>query len=143
MHFPKVKQKRMQPTENLQIKVLGFNEIGLPHWMRKLYLPAWIWQGKIESHYAGLVSSMTRSGKRPVSGTDTRFIDQNLVPASQALRSSELNAIRPFEGSTVEFDPKNNHIPFEIAQLTREFAKSKAHRNQGRHINHIRGTNYG
>ena len=110
--------------------------------LRKLYLPAWIWQGKIESHYAGLVSSMTRSGKRPISGTDTRFIDQNLVPASQALRSSELNAIRPFEGSTVEFDPKDNHIPFEIAQLTREFAKSKAQSvMQGRHIHHIRATN--
>ena len=42
----------------------------------------------------------------------------------------------------VEFDPKDNHIPFEIAQLTREFAKSKAQSiMQGRHINHIRATN--
>ena len=32
------------------------------------------------------------------------------------MRSSELNAIRPFEGSTVEFDPKDNHIPFEITR---------------------------
>ena len=109
--------------------------------LKKLYLPAWIWQGKVESHYAGLVSAMTRSGKRPVSGHDTKHIDQNLVPASQALRSNELNAIRPFEGTPVEFAPTENHIPFEIAQLTREFAKAKAlHIMQQRHIDAIRSS---
>ena len=94
--------------------------------LQKIYLPAWIWQGNIESHYAGLATAMTRSGKRPASGSDTRYIDQCLVPASQALRSRELNAIRPFEGTLENFDISNNHIPFEIAQLTREFAKTQA-----------------
>ena len=109
--------------------------------LKKLYLPAWIWQGKIESHYAGLISAMTRSGKRPVSGSETDFLEQNLVPASQALRSNELNAIRPFEGTPIEFDPTTNHIPFEIAQLTREFAKTKAQDiMQDRHIGIIRSS---
>ena len=109
--------------------------------LQKLYLPAWIWQGRIESHYAGLISAMTRSGQRPISGSETHFLEQNLVPASQALRSNELNAIRPFEGDPVEFDPTTNHIPFEIAQLTREFAKSKAQDiMQQRHIDIIRSS---
>ena len=106
--------------------------------IQKLYLPAWIWKGRIESHYAGLVSAMTHSGKRPISGTDSVYMDQNLVPASQALRSNELNAIRPFEGTSVEFIPTTNEVPFEIAQLTRDFAKSKAQDiMQQRHINAI------
>jgi hypothetical protein len=93
--------------------------------LRAIFLPAWIWEGIIESHYAGLVWASSPSGKRPFAGTDRRKIDQVLVPASEALTHAELNSLRPFESEVVErFVHEGIKTPFELGQLTREAAQS-------------------
>ena len=89
--------------------------------LQKLYLPGWLYQGEITTYYTGLVSAVSPSGKRPVSGVDTRTDDQVLVPASQALTRAELNAIRPFDAEPMIIgDPSTLNAPFELALLTRE-----------------------
>lgn len=95
--------------------------------LRRIYLPGWLYQGEITTYYTGLVSAVSPSGKRPVSGVDTRSDDQVLVPASQALTRAELNAIRPFDAEPITIeDPTTLNAPFELALLTREHSIKQA-----------------
>ncbi len=92
----------------------------------KLLLPAWVWSGTVETHWAGLVIAATRSGKRPQTGVDTARIQGVLVPssASSTISREELNAIAPFSGKNAfMFRPEQAVAPFELGKLTRSAAR--------------------
>ncbi|MFT5686714.1 MAG: hypothetical protein ACI8RZ_007670 [Myxococcota bacterium] len=96
--------------------------------LKPLLLPAWVWSGEIETHYAGLVRSSTRSGKRPVSGQHIAQLTGVLVPASSALTRAELAAISPFDcGGEQPFVPDDLDVPYELGLLTRTAATEAAH----------------
>lgn len=101
--------------------------------LRRLLLPAWAWSGRCESHWTGLVSASTASGKRPVAGRDTLAFAQILVPASSAVRLAELGRLGSFdESSLAPFDPSASADPFEVGQLTRSAARAAAEAEMGR-----------
>ncbi|MEQ1502528.1 MAG: hypothetical protein ABMB14_09860 [Myxococcota bacterium] len=96
--------------------------------LRRLLLPAWAWSGDVETHWTGLVSAGTRSGKRPVAGAESTHFDQILVPASRTLRRSELTALGRYDESTLGgFDPDRSEVPIELSETTRSAARTEAH----------------
>lgn len=108
--------------------------------LNDLLLPAWTWSGRVETHWAALVSaSGTRSGKRPRSGDDTMQVDGMLVLASQTLRRAELAAISPFDsGSELPFTPEEATLPYELGSLTRRAATAQARSEmRGQHATQI------
>ena len=96
--------------------------------LNNLLLPAWIWSGQVETHWAAIVSAAgTDSGKRPTSGSDTLSVGGLLVPASKTLRAAELAAISPFDSSDEEgFVAEETTIPYELGSLTRRAARGAA-----------------
>jgi hypothetical protein len=102
--------------------------------LQMILLPAWIWSGKSEMHYNGLISAATQSGKRPVSGISEQYFDQILVPSSKAVSLVELNSIAPFEISTHQpFDPEKIEFPYEPGELTKHIAINLA-KDMMRHV---------
>jgi hypothetical protein len=96
--------------------------------LRRLLLPAWAWSGVVETHWTGLVSAMTRSGKRPVAGADRVRFEQVLVPASRTLRFTELAALGTYdEQALARFDAERIEVPIELSELTRSAARARAH----------------
>jgi hypothetical protein len=96
--------------------------------LRRLLLPAWAWSGAVETHWTGLVQAHTRSGKRPVAGSETARMAQVLVPASRTLRLAELTALGRYdEGALGPFDAEGADVPIELSELTRSAARSRAH----------------
>ena len=92
-----------------------------------MYLPAWHFQGEVETHWAGLVSAATSSGKRPVSGSESRNL-QHVIPASQGLTEEELDELLPFDSEVAtEWNPENASIPYEIPGMSEQQAKSELH----------------
>jgi hypothetical protein len=63
---------------------------------RLVYVPAWRVHARVESHWAGLVSAATRSGKRPRAGRATADL-WHMIPASGALEQLELSRLQPFD----------------------------------------------
>ncbi|HHO50853.1 MAG TPA: hypothetical protein ENK18_08230, partial [Deltaproteobacteria bacterium] len=95
--------------------------------LRRLLLPAWAFSGEIETHYTGLVSASTRSGKRPVAGVHAARFHQILVPASRTLSLAELSRLGEYDESRLQpFDPETAELPFEIPELTRSAALGRA-----------------
>ena len=95
--------------------------------LRPLLLPAWIWSGSIETHWAALVRAATRSGKRPLTGRERLTLAGILVPASSTLSRAELAAISPFQtGQERPFRPENLPHPYELGGLTRSAARAAA-----------------
>jgi hypothetical protein len=95
--------------------------------LKQLQLPAWAWSGDLETHWTGLVSANTRSGKRPVAGAEKVHFDQILVPSSASLKIAELRDLGRYdEAAMAEFDPNNAEDPYEISELTRSAAMQKA-----------------
>lgn len=95
--------------------------------LSRLMLPAWLWSGQVESHWAGLVRAGTRSGKRPTSGAETAHLDGELVPSSPSLSRAELAALAPFDAAAavpVELDMLAE--PYELGTLTRSAATQAA-----------------
>lgn len=100
--------------------------------LRALFLPAWIWEGTVETHWAALVRASTQSGKRPESGEDTRRLTGLLIPASPTLTAVELGAIAPFaDHGNHPFDPEAMPGPFELGELTRSLARRSAFEQMG------------
>jgi hypothetical protein len=92
--------------------------------LRALFLPAWIWEGTVETHWAAVVRGRTQSGKRPESGSTSRRLSGVLVPASPTLTAAELTAIAPFaDHGEQPFDPHAMPGPFELGELTRSVAR--------------------
>jgi len=95
--------------------------------LNRLYLPAWVFSGTIETHFAALVSAATRSGSRPVAGSERTQMQGVLVPSSSALTRAELHDISPFElVDTSAFEPDSLDEPYELGSLTRTSATDQA-----------------
>ena len=95
--------------------------------LRAVLLPCWIWSGTVETHWTGLVGSNTRSGKRPVGGSEAVQCAQVVVPSSKTLTLAEMVALGPFDESNVQsFPPENQDIPYELGEVTRSAARSAA-----------------
>ena len=93
--------------------------------LSQLFLPAWVWDGELETHWTGLVRASTRSGKRPVTGQDTADLSGVLVPASPALSSRELDAISPFADDGERPNEGELPAPHEVGLLTRSIARQR------------------
>ncbi len=95
--------------------------------IEKLLLPAWVWAGVVETHWAALVRAATSSGKRPITGSDQARLSGVLVPSSSALSRDELRAIAPFKQRNVFlFRAHEAPAPFELGKLTRSMARDQA-----------------
>ena len=95
--------------------------------LRPLLLPAWAYSGQLETHWAGLVSASSPSGKRPVSGLDTHAFHQILIPASTSLRLSELVALGSYDESALTgTDGEGLPAPHELSEMTRSAAHARA-----------------
>jgi ribosomal protein S27E len=91
--------------------------------LHELLLPVWRFDAALETHWAGLVSAVTRSGARPQAGVEHAELT-TLVPASMGLHEAELQALQPFrEGTAVRFDPG---LPHEVPALTERAAAEVA-----------------
>jgi hypothetical protein len=73
-------------------KGLDAVEIGL----RPMLLPAWRFHARLETHWAGLRTARTKSGKAPVAGVERAEL-MTMVPASSGLTQDELLALLPFD----------------------------------------------
>ena len=95
--------------------------------LNRILIPAWMWEGEVETHWTGLVRAQTQSGKRPVSGAETTAFDQVLVPASTTLSLAELSSLGRFQEDTlVDFDGQVMEDPFELMEMTRSVARQAA-----------------
>jgi hypothetical protein len=95
--------------------------------LEQLLLPAWVWSGQVETHWAALVRAGTRSGKRPETGSDRKRVSGVLVPSSSAITRAELDAIAPFSGANAfVFRAEQAVAPFELGKLTRSSARQAA-----------------
>ncbi len=95
--------------------------------LEQLLLPAWVWSGQVETHWAALVRASTRSGKRPRTGSDAKRVSGVLVPSSSAISRAELDAIAPFSGDNAfMFQAQHAVAPFELGKLTRTAARQAA-----------------
>jgi len=102
--------------------------------LSQLLFPAWLWQGRVEHHYAGLKRAATRSGQRPETGTTVIAHDAFPVPASQTLSASELQALAPFPcTATRPFDAADLPVPFELGSLSSRAARALATRQMHQH----------
>ena len=94
--------------------------------LQTLLLPAWVWNGHIETHYNGQIRSHSPSGYRPVSGRDGMSLHQVWVPASKALTLSEINQLAPFPTEGAQPLEDTPTIPFEVGELTERIALYEA-----------------
>lgn len=98
--------------------------------LRPMLLPAWRFHGRLETHWAGLRSARTKSGKAPIAGVEHREL-VHMVPASSGLTQDELLALLPFDEAAARpwssFDP-NVELIWEPPALTRRGARVWAHR---------------
>ena len=93
--------------------------------LSQLFLPAWVWEGRLETHWTGLTRAMTRSGKRPVTGQEEQELRGVLVPSSPTLTAKELAAISPFNESDARSNDGDLPAPHEVGLLTRSVARSR------------------
>lgn len=94
--------------------------------LSRLFVPAWRWDGELETHWTGVVSAATRSGKRPATGSERGRVSGVLVPSSPALTPSELDAIAPYPTeSAVALDGGEPPGPWEVARLSPEVARAR------------------
>lgn len=95
--------------------------------LEELLLPSWAWSGRLETHWTGLERASTASGKRPIGGSEEARFDQILIPASQTLRQSELNALGEYdEGALKDWRGHEPDHPMEISEVTRAVARQRA-----------------
>jgi hypothetical protein len=95
--------------------------------MRALWFPAWAWSGHVETHWTGLVSAATASGKRPTAGEESVSVPQVLVPSSSALKRHELQQLGPFAEEHLAPVPDDHQVAIELSELTRSMARTQAH----------------
>ncbi|MBM4365667.1 MAG: hypothetical protein FJ102_05590 [Deltaproteobacteria bacterium] len=99
--------------------------------LKAVLVPAWTWSARLETHYTAVVPGRTRSGKRPVAGTDEWPVEGVLVPSSPTLSRQELKEISPFEAS--ELRPlAEAALPHELGSLTRTAARAQGEDGMGR-----------
>ena len=91
-----------------------------------VYLPAFRFLSEVESHWAGLVSAATRSGKRPVGGIDSQRL-HFMLPASKGIEQAELTEIQPFDEEDAEAWTGEAEGAFELPALSEQAARMRAH----------------
>jgi hypothetical protein len=102
--------------------------------VRAMLLPAWRFNTRLETHFAGLRRAGTRSGRSPVAGVEHLELSY-MVPASAGLSQGELSALRPFnELAAVPWaeaygpDDPSGDLIWEPPALTKQGARVQAHR---------------
>lgn len=123
-----------EPTAQAAFRAFATSSIWYPRdlrrarlQLRQLLLPAWAFSGAIETHYTGLIRASTRSGKRPVAGSQRTRFHQILVPASRTLSLSELSGLGLYdEGRLQPLEAGDPPLPFEISEMTRSTARGRA-----------------
>lgn len=106
--------------------------------LHRLLLPAWSFTVSMQAHHTGLVSAHSDSGKRPVTGRRSVRYDQLLIVASPTLTQAELSALGPYDEQLRPFEPDTASDPFEVGELTRSAARSRAVRGaQERHTTEL------
>ncbi|MEE2752030.1 MAG: hypothetical protein VX519_11425 [Myxococcota bacterium] len=95
--------------------------------LQLLLIPAWRFEGDVESHWNGLESAVTKSGKRPVGGSDeARLV--HMLPASQGISAAELTELEPFYIEKVQpWVGVGEEAPYELPGLTEQAARSQMH----------------
>lgn len=107
--------------------------------IKPMLLPAWRFFSHLETHWAGLKSAATRSGKAPTSGKAE--IDTGvMVPASGGISQKELMEIQPYdEAGLIDWNEDAARLPWEPPQLTEHGATLQAHELMASwHANRIR-----
>ena len=98
-----------------------------------MYLPAWRFSSKVETHWAGLRRAATRSGKEPVGGEE-RVDLYHMVPASAGLTQNELSRLLPFdESKEMAWNPAAQNLPWEPPALSEQGARIPAHQAMADH----------
>ncbi|MCO4770220.1 MAG: hypothetical protein KDA24_09340, partial [Deltaproteobacteria bacterium] len=91
--------------------------------LSQLFLPAWMWSGELETHWAALIPAATRSGKRPLTGQERGHVERVMVPSSPTLSQGELAELAPFPaGNARPLGDGGPPGPYEVGLLTREVA---------------------
>lgn len=94
--------------------------------LQPLWIPAWRVDADVETHWAGLESASTKSGKRPISGTDVARA-RALVPASGGLTEHELQRLAPFDrGDVGPWAKETGSHPYEPAEMSLTAAMERA-----------------
>ncbi len=89
-------------------------------------LPAWRFDTRVETHWAGLTRALTKSGFRPVSGI-AKTKKPAMIAASLGISDSELNALQPFELEASEpWRGDGEAVPFELPSLSEQAARQRA-----------------
>jgi len=103
-----------------------------------MFLPAWWTQGEVESHWSGVVSANTRSGKAPTSGVAKAVMD-DMVPASLGISAAELDELQPFDHSDAHaWAGESTGQPFELPALSEQGARKWLRdKLRQRHLNSI------
>lgn len=110
-------------------KGLDAVEIGL----RPMMLPAWRFHARLETHWAGLRTAPSKSGKAPVAGVERGEL-MTMVPASSGLTQDELLALLPFDDAAArpwsEYAQSSSESDaiWEPPALTRRGARAWARR---------------
>lgn len=108
-------------------KGLDAVEVGL----RPMLLPAWRVHARLETHWAGLRTARTKSGKAPAAGVESGDL-VTMVPASAGLTQDELLALLPFDETAArpwsEYAPTISETIWEPPALTRRGARVWARR---------------
>jgi hypothetical protein len=93
-----------------------------------VWLPSWRYEAELETHWTGLVSATTKSGKRPRAGID-RHRATTMVPASLGLAPAELQRLLPYDERTEQsWTAGRDDIPFEVPSLSAIAARTLAQR---------------
>ena len=92
-----------------------------------LLIPSWRFEGDVETHWNGLESGATRSGKRPTGGVEeTRLV--HMIPASQGITSAELNELEPFDMEQVQpWTGPEQGVPYELPGMSEQAARVQMH----------------
>lgn len=104
--------------------------------LQRLLLPAWRFEGALETHWTGLVRAPTASGKAPRAGQAHATFAQVLVPASRTLSQAELSALGDFDESLRQpWVEDGADVPWEVSELSLRAASGRAHAEmQRRHV---------
>ena len=92
-----------------------------------LLIPSWRFEGDVETHWNGLESGATRSGKQPTGGVaETRLV--HMIPASQGITSAELTELEPYDMEQAEpWTGPEQGAPYELPGMSEQGARVQMH----------------
>jgi hypothetical protein len=92
-----------------------------------LLIPSWRFEADVETHWNGLESGATRSGKQPTGGrAETRLV--HMLPASQGITWAELNELEPYDmEQAVPWTGPEQGVPYELPGMSEQAARVQMH----------------